>query len=224
MRTEQDSWIARDRARRGRRRHRGRRVRRNDGRQRAGQRRSARAIRRALRTMHVQGNVHVVLGAGSNIAVQLGNLGSVLVDTGTAQNAEAGARVGPAADAPAGSLHHQHAFASRPRGRQRADRRVRRSAVRPRRGAGRRWQRGSPSGDHRARGDAQSHERAGRSVRRRSRWQRGRRRRFPVRTKSSSTTAKACSSCTSRRRTPTATRSSSSGARTSLRPATCIRP
>jgi cyclase len=42
----------------------------------------------ALRTMHVQGNVHVVLGAGSNIAVQLGNLGSIVVDTGTAQNAE----------------------------------------------------------------------------------------------------------------------------------------
>jgi glyoxylase-like metal-dependent hydrolase (beta-lactamase superfamily II) len=42
----------------------------------------------ALRTMHVQGTVHVVLGAGSNIAVQLGNLGSILVDTGTAQNAE----------------------------------------------------------------------------------------------------------------------------------------
>jgi glyoxylase-like metal-dependent hydrolase (beta-lactamase superfamily II) len=42
----------------------------------------------SLRTMHVQGNVHVVLGAGSNIAVQLGNLGSIMVDTGTAQNAE----------------------------------------------------------------------------------------------------------------------------------------
>jgi glyoxylase-like metal-dependent hydrolase (beta-lactamase superfamily II) len=41
-----------------------------------------------LRTMHVQGNVHVVLGAGSNIAVQLGNLGSIMVDTGTADNAE----------------------------------------------------------------------------------------------------------------------------------------
>jgi glyoxylase-like metal-dependent hydrolase (beta-lactamase superfamily II) len=42
----------------------------------------------SLRTMHVQGNVHVVLGAGSNIAVQLGSLGSIVVDTGTAQNAE----------------------------------------------------------------------------------------------------------------------------------------
>ena len=41
-----------------------------------------------LRTMHVQGNVHVVLGAGANVAVQVGNLGSVVVDTGTAQNAE----------------------------------------------------------------------------------------------------------------------------------------
>jgi glyoxylase-like metal-dependent hydrolase (beta-lactamase superfamily II) len=41
-----------------------------------------------LRTMHVQGNVHVVLGTGSNIAVQLGNLGLIVVDTGTAQNAE----------------------------------------------------------------------------------------------------------------------------------------
>ncbi len=42
----------------------------------------------ALRTLHVQGNVHVVLGAGSNVLVQSGNLGSILVDTGTAQNAE----------------------------------------------------------------------------------------------------------------------------------------
>ncbi len=42
-----------------------------------------------LRTMPVQGNVHVILGAGSNITVQVGNLGAVLVDTGTAQNAEA---------------------------------------------------------------------------------------------------------------------------------------
>jgi glyoxylase-like metal-dependent hydrolase (beta-lactamase superfamily II) len=42
-----------------------------------------------LRTMHVQGNVHVILGAGSNVSVQLGNLGPILVDTGTAQNAEA---------------------------------------------------------------------------------------------------------------------------------------
>jgi cyclase len=42
-----------------------------------------------LRTMPVQGNVHVILGAGSNITVQTGNLGAILVDTGTAENAEA---------------------------------------------------------------------------------------------------------------------------------------
>ncbi|HLG53795.1 MAG TPA: MBL fold metallo-hydrolase [Vicinamibacterales bacterium] len=41
-----------------------------------------------LRTMHVQGNVHVMLGAGSNITVQVGNLGAILVDTGTAANAD----------------------------------------------------------------------------------------------------------------------------------------
>jgi glyoxylase-like metal-dependent hydrolase (beta-lactamase superfamily II) len=42
-----------------------------------------------LSTMLVQGNVHVILGAGSNVTVQVGNLGAVLVDTGTSQNAEA---------------------------------------------------------------------------------------------------------------------------------------
>jgi glyoxylase-like metal-dependent hydrolase (beta-lactamase superfamily II) len=42
-----------------------------------------------LYTMPVQGNVHVIIGAGSNLAVQVGSLGLVLVDTGTAQNADA---------------------------------------------------------------------------------------------------------------------------------------
>jgi glyoxylase-like metal-dependent hydrolase (beta-lactamase superfamily II) len=42
----------------------------------------------ALRTMHVQGSVHVVAGAGSNVAVQVGNLGPIVVDTGAAQNVE----------------------------------------------------------------------------------------------------------------------------------------
>jgi glyoxylase-like metal-dependent hydrolase (beta-lactamase superfamily II) len=43
----------------------------------------------SLRTMPVQGNVHVIVGAGSNITVQVGNLGAVLVDTGTGANADA---------------------------------------------------------------------------------------------------------------------------------------
>jgi glyoxylase-like metal-dependent hydrolase (beta-lactamase superfamily II) len=40
----------------------------------------------ALRTMHVQGSIHVVVGAGSNSAVQVGNLGPIVVDTGAATN------------------------------------------------------------------------------------------------------------------------------------------
>ena len=38
-------------------------------------------------TMRVQGNVHVIFGAGSNITVQVGDLGLIVVDTGTADNA-----------------------------------------------------------------------------------------------------------------------------------------
>jgi len=57
----------------------------------AGRAQSGAAVRRdaaMLRTMRVQGNVHVMLGAGSNITVQVGNLGTILVDTGTADHAE----------------------------------------------------------------------------------------------------------------------------------------
>jgi len=39
--------------------------------------------------MPVQGNVHVIIGGGSNVTVQVGTLGAVLVDTGSAQNADA---------------------------------------------------------------------------------------------------------------------------------------
>ena len=42
-----------------------------------------------LYTMPVQGSVHVIIGAGSNLTVQVGSLGAVLVDTGSAQNADA---------------------------------------------------------------------------------------------------------------------------------------
>jgi glyoxylase-like metal-dependent hydrolase (beta-lactamase superfamily II) len=42
-----------------------------------------------LLTMPVQGNVHVIVGAGANVTLQLGHLGAILVDTGTAQNADA---------------------------------------------------------------------------------------------------------------------------------------
>jgi glyoxylase-like metal-dependent hydrolase (beta-lactamase superfamily II) len=42
-----------------------------------------------LSILHVQGNVHLMVGAGANVVVQLGDLGAILVDTGTAQNADA---------------------------------------------------------------------------------------------------------------------------------------
>ena len=37
-----------------------------------------------VRTLHVQGNVHMLVGAGGNIAVQIGDQGVLVVDTGTA--------------------------------------------------------------------------------------------------------------------------------------------
>ena len=80
-------------------------------------------------TMPVQGNVHVIVGAGSNVTVQVGSLGAILVDTGTAQNADAVLASLAPADEQAGSPHHQHALARGSRRRKRADRwrRARRS-------------------------------------------------------------------------------------------------
>ena len=43
----------------------------------------------ALYTMKVQGSVHVIVGAGSNVAVQVGDLGPIVVDTGAAGRADA---------------------------------------------------------------------------------------------------------------------------------------
>lgn len=41
-----------------------------------------------LHTMPVQGNVHVIVGAGANVVVQTGPLGVVVVDTGLPQHAD----------------------------------------------------------------------------------------------------------------------------------------
>jgi glyoxylase-like metal-dependent hydrolase (beta-lactamase superfamily II) len=43
----------------------------------------------AVTTMKVQGNVHIVHGAGANITVQAGELGAIVVDSGLAQHADA---------------------------------------------------------------------------------------------------------------------------------------
>ena len=41
-----------------------------------------------IHTMHVQGNVYMLVGAGGNITLQIGDDGVLLVDSGLAQNAE----------------------------------------------------------------------------------------------------------------------------------------
>jgi glyoxylase-like metal-dependent hydrolase (beta-lactamase superfamily II) len=41
-----------------------------------------------LDVLHVQGNVYMIAGAGANIAVQVGDLGVLVVDTGLARNSE----------------------------------------------------------------------------------------------------------------------------------------
>jgi len=41
-----------------------------------------------IKTFHVQGNVYMLVGAGANIAVQIGDDGVLVVDTGTAQMKE----------------------------------------------------------------------------------------------------------------------------------------
>jgi glyoxylase-like metal-dependent hydrolase (beta-lactamase superfamily II) len=43
----------------------------------------------SIETYHVQGNVHLLVGAGSNVAVQVGADGVLVVDTGAAANREA---------------------------------------------------------------------------------------------------------------------------------------
>jgi glyoxylase-like metal-dependent hydrolase (beta-lactamase superfamily II) len=42
-----------------------------------------------IETFHVQGNVHMLVGAGANIAVQIGDEGILVVDTGSAATREA---------------------------------------------------------------------------------------------------------------------------------------
>src|SRR5262245_37846443 len=45
----------------------------------------AQAPQSEIKTFHVQGNVYMLVGAGGNIAVQTGNDGVVVVDTGVAE-------------------------------------------------------------------------------------------------------------------------------------------
>ena len=45
-------------------------------------------VRSEIETVHVQGNVYMLVGAGANIAVQIGNEGVLVVDTGVAATRE----------------------------------------------------------------------------------------------------------------------------------------
>ena len=47
------------------------------------------AAQGAIESYHVQGNVHLLLGAGANVAVQVGNEGILVVDTGATASREA---------------------------------------------------------------------------------------------------------------------------------------
>jgi len=50
---------------------------------------SAQQTQTAVRTYHVQGNVHMLAGAGANIAVQVGEDGVLVVDSGNGRNNDA---------------------------------------------------------------------------------------------------------------------------------------
>ncbi|HLF10540.1 MAG TPA: MBL fold metallo-hydrolase, partial [Gammaproteobacteria bacterium] len=50
----------------------------------AGLTHAVKAQQSAIQTFHVQGNVYMLVGAGANIAVQIGDEGVLVVDTGSA--------------------------------------------------------------------------------------------------------------------------------------------
>jgi cyclase len=63
-----------------------------------------------VETLHVQGNVYLILGAGGNIAVQTGNQGVLLVDTGTAaMSAQVLAAIRKLSDKPIQYIVNTHA-------------------------------------------------------------------------------------------------------------------
>ena len=87
-----------------------------------------------IHSIHVQGNVHLLVGAGGNIAVQIGDDGVLVVDTGLAQNADRVYRRDPQAVGQADPVRAEHALPSRSHGRQRSGRQGRQqdaTAARP---------------------------------------------------------------------------------------------
>ncbi len=115
-----------------------------------------------ITTIHVQGNVYMIHGLGGNVAVQTGDTGVLVVNTGLEQNsARLIAAVRKLSDRPA-AVHHQYLRASR------SDRRERRLAKnrsdhhrRQRHRRHRRCRAGRA--DHRARKCLESDERSNRA-------------------------------------------------------------
>ena len=81
--------VSRSRARPERRRRAARRSGAAPSRRPTGEPGDARSHRRGIETFHVQGNVYMLVGAGANIAVQIGDDGVLVVDTGGGADARA---------------------------------------------------------------------------------------------------------------------------------------
>ena len=90
-----------------------------------------------IETVSVRPNFFMIVGAGGNIGVQVGDDGPVIVDSGTERAAEAALAAAVKRLTPAHSLHHQHQRRRRSRRRQRAARAGRSNARRRLEGWGR---------------------------------------------------------------------------------------
>ena len=103
---------------------------------------------------HVQGNVYMLVGAGGNIAVQIGDEGVLVVDTGLAQMSRQGARRDPEAVATSRSATSSTRTSIPDHtGGNEVDRQGRQHD-----------RRAAPTDDHRARERAEPDERAGRQA------------------------------------------------------------
>ena len=85
-----------------------------------------------LQVLPVQGNVHVLIGAGGNITVQAGNDGVLMVDTGTANMSQKVIAAMRSISTEAAALHRQYDGRRGVYRRQRRDRRRRRDHPVPR--------------------------------------------------------------------------------------------
>ena len=74
-----------------------------------------------IQVLPVQGNVHVLIGAGANITVQAGDDGVLMVDTGNAAMSAKVIAAMRSISSQSAALHRQHDGPRRPHRRQRSD-------------------------------------------------------------------------------------------------------